>query len=363
MNDSAGRGDILYANIIDSVGDGVITLDKDGGIILMNPAAEEITGVSRRLAQGNPFPAMFKAEQQLIEMVEKTRSTGMTISDHDNIALKKPGVAVPVSATTSPLFTETGENVGTILVLRDLGNIRDLEQAVRQADRLSGLGTLAVGLAHEIKNPLGGIKGAAQLLEQELPEGSELKDYTRVMIKEVRRVNRIVEELLDLASPRKLELSSVNLHKILGDILVLQKRVTGKGITFRQQFDPSIPPILADEALLTQLFLNLIKNSIEAVGESGTIQVASRVVSDYTMTHNWERRSRIVAIDVADDGPGIPMEQIDHLFTPFYSTKTKGTGLGLAICQKIVSDHRGMIKVDSDPGRGTTFTVMLPLIH
>lgn len=364
MNDTQSTARIFYANIIDSVGDGVIALDAARQVTLMNPAAEEITGVSRRLAQGNPFAAVFKGEQLLIEMVEKTAATGMTISDHENVVLKKPGHATPVSATTSPLLLETGEQAGTILVLRDLANIRDLERAVRQSDRLSALGTLAVGLAHEIKNPLGGIKGAAQLLEQELPEGSELRDYTRVMIKEVRRVNRIVEELLELASPRKIELGRVNLHKILGDILVLQKRTAAvNNITFRQQFDPSIPPILADEALLTQLFLNLIKNAVEAVGELGTVQVASRVVSDYSMSHNWERRSRMVAIEVSDDGPGMGKEQLEQLFTPFFTTKTKGTGLGLAICQKIVSEHRGMIKVDSDRGHGTTFTVMLPLIQ
>ncbi|HTG81007.1 MAG TPA: ATP-binding protein [Geobacteraceae bacterium] len=364
MSDARSRTDILYANIIDSVGDGVIALDASGQVALMNPAAEEIAGVSRRLAQGNSFAKVFKGEQLLIEMVEKTATSGMTISDHENVVLKKTGHATPVSATTSPLLLETGEQVGTILVLRDLANIRDLERAVRQADRLSALGTLAVGLAHEIKNPLGGIKGAAQLLEQELPEGSELRDYTRVMIKEVRRVNRIVEELLELASPRKIEFGRVNLHKVLGDILVLQKRAArDKKITFRQQFDPSIPPILADEAHLTQLFLNLVKNAVEAVGEAGTVQVASRVVSDYSMSQNWERRSRMVAVEVSDDGPGIDKELLEHLYTPFFTTKAKGTGLGLAICQKIVSEHRGMIKVDTDPGRGTTFTVMLPLIQ
>ncbi len=364
MTDRRNNPDIFYANIIDSVGDGVIVLDAAGHITLINPAAEEIAGVSRRQAQGNSFTALFKGDQLLIEMVEKTAATGMTISDHENVVLKRGGHATPVSATTSPLLLETGERIGVILVLRDLTNIRDLEQAVRQADRLSSLGTLAAGLAHEIKNPLGGIKGAAQLLEQELPEESELRDYTRVMLKEVRRVNRIVEELLDLASPRKIKLDRVNLHKTLGDILLLQKRgAAGKNIAIRQQFDPSIPPILGDEALLTQLFLNLIKNAVEAVGDEGTVQVTSRVVSDYSMSQNWERRSRMVALEVSDDGPGIPPEQMEHLFTPFFTTKAKGTGLGLAICQKIVLEHRGMIKVESDRGKGTTFTVMLPLIQ
>jgi len=353
-----------YANIIDSVGDGVIVLDTGGLVTLLNPAAEEIAGVSRRQAQGVDFNALFKGEDILLEMVNKTSATGMIISDHENIVLKKPGRLIPVSATTSPLLMANGEQIGTILILRELTNIRELEEAVRQADRLSSLGALAAGLAHEIKNPLGGIRGAAQLLERELPDNADLRDYTRVMLKEVQRVNRIVEELLELASPRKLELTKVNLHKILGDIVLLQKRtVDERRVTFQQQFDPSIPPILADDALLTQLFLNLIKNAVEAVGEAGLIKVTSRVLSDYSMTQKGERRSRMVAIEVSDDGPGIRKEELDHLFTPFYTTKAKGTGLGLAICHKIVAEHRGMIRVESETTKGTTFTVMLPLIQ
>ncbi|KAF0218861.1 MAG: two-component system NtrC family nitrogen regulation sensor histidine kinase [Geobacteraceae bacterium] len=364
MNGGENHLKEYYANVIDSVGDGVIVLDKQGMVTLINPAAEEITGVSRRHAQSAPFSDIFKGEAILLEMVSKTAATGMTISDYENIVLKKTGHLTPVSATASPLLLASGEIIGTILVLRDLTNVRELEETVRQADRLSTVGTLAAGLAHEIKNPLGGIKGAAQLLEREIREDSELRDYTRVVLKEVERVNKIVDELLDLASPRKLALAPVNLHKILGDIIILQKGVfADKRITFQQKFDPSIPPILADEALMTQLFLNLIKNAVEAVGETGQIKVVSRVWSDYSMTQKGERRSRMVAIEVSDDGPGIKKEELEQLFTPFFTTKAKGTGLGLAICQKIVTEHRGMIKVDSDPGKGTTFTVMLPLIQ
>ncbi|ABB32781.1 signal transduction histidine kinase, nitrogen specific, NtrB [Geobacter metallireducens RCH3] len=354
----------FLATIIDSVGDGVIVIDLGGRITLMNPAAEEIIAISRRQAMGHPFAALLGSQEILVDMVAKTAATGMTISDNENIVIRKAKQLTPVAVTTFPLLRQDGEPIGTILMLRDLTNIRELEDAVRHADRLSTLGTLAAGLAHEIKNPLGGIKGAAQLLEMELPPESELRDNVRVVVREVDRVNRIVEELLALSSPRKLQLTKVNLHKILGDIVTLRKRATeGKSVTFQQQFDPSIPPILADEGLLTQLFLNLIKNAVEAVDERGTIRVASRVLSDYSMTPKGERRSRMVAVDVRDDGPGIPREQLEQLFTPFFTTKAKGTGLGLAICQKIVTEHRGMLKVESDPGTGTTFTVMLPLIQ
>jgi two-component system, NtrC family, nitrogen regulation sensor histidine kinase GlnL len=353
-----------YANVVDSFGDGVIVLDETGAVTHVNPAAEELAGISQRQAKGAFFRDIFKGEAQLNELVEKTIATGMSFSDHENIVLKRNGKLTPVGASTSPLLSSAGERIGTIVLLRDLTNVRELEEAVRNADRLSSLGALAAGLAHEIKNPLGGIKGAAQLLEMEFPEKEELREYIRVMLKEVQRVNVIVEELLALASPGRLKQGKVNLHRVLSDIVLLQKRATdGRDISIHQNFDPSIPPILADEALLTQLFLNLIKNAIEAVGEPGVVKVTSRVLSDYSMTQKGERRARMVAIEVADNGPGITPDVLENLFTPFFTTKSKGTGLGLAICQKIVSEHRGMIKVDSDPLRGTVFTVMLPLIQ
>ena len=352
-----------YANIVDSVGDGVLVTDREGIVTLMNPAAEELTGMSRRQVQGHPFRVFFGEARILVEMVERTAATGMNISDYENVMLMTGGHPTPVSAATSPLLLGGGERIGVILILRDLTNVRELERAVRQSDRLSALGTLAAGLAHEIKNPLGGIKGAAQLLERELSEENEMREYTRIMLKEVSRVNRIVEELLALTSPRKLKMEAINLHRIVGDLVKLQRQaVDDRKVVIQQQFDPSIPPFLADEELLTQLFLNLIKNAVEAVGDVGLVRISSRVHADYRMTQQGERRTRMVAVDISDDGPGIPIEQQEQLFTPFFTTKATGTGLGLAICQKIVSEHRGLLKVQSSPGKGTVFTVMLPLI-
>jgi len=355
--------DGYYATVIDSVGDGVIVVGRDGLITLCNPAAEEITGCSRRQALGAQFEKLFSHETTLLEMVAKTIRTGITISDHENVVVRSIGRITPVAVTCYPLMLADGENIGAILTLKDITYIRELEAAVRQADRLSTLGTLAAGLAHEVKNPLGGIKGAAQLLERELTEDSDLLEYTRVMIRETDRIDHIIRELLELASPRGLKLKPVNLHRVLGDILLLQKQaVAERDISVVTQFDPSIPDIMADEQMLTRLFLNLIRNAIDALGDTGQLKVTSRVLSDYRMAQN-ERRSRMVALEVSDDGPGIPQDDLENIWTPFFSTKSTGTGLGLTICHKIVAEHRGMIKVESDPGHGTKFTVLLPLVQ
>jgi len=355
--------DDYYATVIDSVGDGVIVVGSNGLITLCNPAAEQITGFSQRQSLGVKFHKLFALETTLIEMLEKTMRTGITISDHENVVVRSTGRITPVAVTCYPLVEGSGENIGAILTLKDITYIRELEAAVRQADRLSTLGTLAAGLAHEVKNPLGGIKGAAQLLERKFEPASEFLEYTQVMIRETERIDHIVRELLELASPRLLKLEKVNLHKILGDILLLQKQaVSGREITFSQHFDPSIPDIMADEEMLARLFLNLICNGLDAMENGGRLTVSSRVLSDYSMTQN-ERKSRMVAIEVCDDGSGIRHEDLENIWSPFFSTKSSGTGLGLTICHKIVSEHRGMIKAESDPGHGTKITVMLPLVR
>ncbi|MBT1073506.1 two-component system sensor histidine kinase NtrB [Pelotalea chapellei] len=352
-----------YATVIDSVGDGVIVVDQERVITLCNPAAEEITGFSRRQVVGISFEKLFAQETTLLEILTKTIRTGITISDNDNVMIRTTGKVIPVGVTCYPLTLPNGENIGAILTLKDITYIRELEATIRQADRLSTLGTLAAGLAHEVKNPLGGIKGAAQLLEQELGEDSDQRECTGVILRETDRIDRIIRELLDLASPRRLKLAPVNLHRVLADILQLQKHsVMDREISIVANFDPSIPPLMADGEMLTRLFLNLILNSMEALGESGRLTVTSRVLSDYRMAQN-ERQSRMVAVEISDTGPGIAPEDLENIWTPFFTKRSGGTGLGLTICHKIVSEHRGQIKVESSLNHGTKFTVLLPLVQ
>jgi two-component system nitrogen regulation sensor histidine kinase GlnL len=269
-----------------------------------------------------------------------------------------------VSVSVSPIYTDRGEHEGVVLILRDLSRVRELEDTVKQADRLSMLGTLAAGLAHEIKNPLGGIKGAAQLLAMELGSESPLKEYTVVMIREVERVNSIIEELMDLARPRPPQLGEVDLAQILGDIVLFQKEAhRGKEIEFVLSLDPSIPPLRGDENLLTRLFLNLIKNAAEAIERKGRVEVVTKVASEYHLNKPGSRPVPFIVVEVRDNGRGMPEEELEKIFTPFYTTKNRGSGLGLATCQKIVNEHGGLLKMDSTPNEGTTCIVSLPFIR
>ena len=167
---------------------------------------------------------------------------------------------------------------------------------------------------------------------------------------------------MDIGNPRPAELEEVNLAAIIGDIILLQKEAArGQNIDFKIRVDPSIPPLQGDENLLTRLLLNLIKNAREAIERDGQVTVSTRISSEYHLTSPGSRPSPMVLVEIADTGCGIEKQELDRIFTPYFTTKAKGSGLGLAICQKIIEDHRGFLKIESRPGEGTTVTVSLPL--
>jgi len=363
MNENQPPSSALYGMILDNVEDAVIALDQQGMISHFNPAAQTFTGISEKQSLGRSFVELFKHQTNLCALVETTMREGRSISDHETVKLhgRRPR---PVSVTVSPLLTAAGQQQGVVLIMRDLTQVRKLEAAIHRADQMAMVGTMAAGLAHEIKNPLGGIKGAAQLLQMELEAGSELIEYPRVMIREAERINTIIEELLDLAKPRKPKIEQVNISQILDEIMLLQKQALAeRNISFQLNLDPSIPPTYADRDLLIRLFLNLIKNAGEAVENGGEIIIESRIDSEYHLSGPGGRSVPLVMISIIDNGAGIPPQELERIFTPFFTTKTGGSGLGLAICQKIITDHGGYLKIVPRSEGGTEVKVSLPLLR
>ena len=363
MNKEQPPSSTLYEMVLENVEDAVIALDQQGQISLFNPAAQIYTGISEKQSLGRSFVELFKRQKNLCSLVQTTLTEGRSISDHETVKLL--GIRPrPVSVTVSPLLTAEGIQQGAVLVLRDLTQIRKLEAAVQRADQMAMVGTMSSGLAHEIKNPLGGIKGAAQLLQRELEDGSELIEYPRIMIREVERINTIIEELLDLAKPRQPKIELVNISQILDEIMLLQKQaLTKQQISFQLNLDPSIPPTFGDRDLLIRLFLNLIKNAGEAAPRGGEIIIESRIDNEYHLSRPGGRAVPLILITISDNGPGIFPEEMERIFTPFYTTKTGGSGLGLAICQKIITDHGGFLKIALRPEGGTSVKVSLPLVR
>ncbi len=355
-----------YVMILENIDDAVIAMNQEGIINLINPSAQSFTGRSEKSSIGKSFFECFAWQEALCALTRKVLDEGRSISDYETVTLQPQGIrrARPVSVTISPIFSTQGPQRGAVISMHDLTQVRALEESVRHADRLTMVGTMAAGLAHEIKNPLGGIKGSAQLLQMELGENAELKEYTQLIVRETERVNRIIEELLDLAKPRKACVESVNINKLLDEIVSLQKNsFHERGIQFRWQLDPSIPEIPGDPDLLSRLFLNLVKNACEATPDNTEIFLESRIDAEYHLSLPGTRPTPMVLIRVSAQGPGISQEELEQMFTPFYTTKSGGNGLGLPICQKIVTNHGGMLHYVKRAEGGTTAQVSLPLFN
>jgi two-component system, NtrC family, nitrogen regulation sensor histidine kinase GlnL len=349
-----------YEDLLGSLQDGIIIVESDGHIRSINQAAEELTGLSTQMFHGRPFEQLFPNDRSLQELVRKTMESGRTHTDFDGRLTRQDGSQVVISAVASLISDGTGQVRGTVLALRDQTGIRELEERLQRSDRLAALGTVAAGVAHEIRNPLAGLRGAAQLLEGEPDFPPALREYTSVIVKEVDRLGAIVERLLSFATPRGPVLRSCNLHEILDGLFFLERApLDAAKVTIQRQYDPQLPEILADPSEIQQLFLNLIRNGVEAMPGGGDLTVRTR----------YERSAKrcggrsVAVAEIIDQGSGFDSEVERRLFTPFFTTKERGTGLGLAICLRIVEDHGGAMEATGSPGRGSRFCVWLPLVQ
>lgn len=348
-----------YEDLLGSLQDAIIVIDPGGHIRSINQAAEELTGLSAQPLSGRPFEQVFANDRPLQELVRKTLESGRTHTDFDARLTRQDSSQVVVSAVASLISDAVGEARGVVLALRDQTRIRELEERLSRSDRLAALGTVAAGVAHEIRNPLAGLRGAAQLLDGESGFPPAFKEYTSVIIKEVDRLAAIVERLLSFATPRSPVLRPCNLHEILDSLLFLEQApLEARGVTVQRQYDPQLPEILADPAEVRQLFLNLIRNGVEAMPGGGELTLKTR----YERSSQRCRGLSVAVAEVVDQGCGIDPRIERQLFTPFLTTKDGGTGLGLAICLRIVEDHGGAMEATSQPGKGSSFRVLLPLV-
>lgn len=348
-----------WADVLASIEDGVVVLDRAGVVTDLNPAAEQLIGVSAQQAVGSEMSRLFTASAWVAELARGTLSEGTARRRGDG-PLAARGGELPVSAACSPVLDASGAVGGAVLVLHDLTLQRTFEATTRRADRLAGLGTIAIGLAHEIRNPLGGIKGAAQLLRGALHD-AELLHCADIIIREVERLDGLVEQLRELATPPRLRIESINIHRVLNDVLSLERQSPAwGGLVLRTAFDPSLPAVRGDRAQLTQVFLNLVKNAVEASGGTGEIALATRLDARFHIRRG-SGRERSLSVLVEDSGPGISDEHQAQLFSPFFSTKPRGSGLGLAVCHRIVTQHGGTITYEPRAGGGSSFRVTLPV--
>lgn len=354
------------ASLLDSMVDALILVDRDGTILYFNDEAERAFSISRTVATAHPFDQVLAGNPWLIKLIDRTLRTNSACTDRNATLRVGPDVTGrasehPVSAAVTPWHHSDGDYWGALVMLSDRSRVRELQRDLIRNDRLASLGTIAAGLAHEIKNPLGGIKGAAQLLEREI-KGTDQAELIQVILKESARVNSIVERLLRFGRPPAVEHQDVNLHVVLNEVVQLVAlSETGRDKHFEQIYDPSLPHVTGSHDALKQVFLNLIQNAAEASAPEGRIEISTRYTSDVALRDSGGSVRGFLQTSIRDYGCGIDPENLLRLFTPFFTTKEKGTGLGLVMSHQIIKEHGGFLTVESIPGEGTTFLVHLPL--
>ena len=348
--------------IMSNMRGGVIAVDPNGIITTINQEAISILGAH---TPGESFEML---EEHVAEMLRRTLADNQGMNDVEAVITGVDGENIPIAMSASAFSTADNTPIGAMVLLYNMTQIKRLESNVQRADRLSSIGTLAAGMAHEIKNPLQSIKTFTQLLPERFQDADFRNTFTAIVPPEVQRIDRIVSRLLDFARPKPVRFVPRYLHKIIRDVLALVENQTRKlCIEVNAVYPEENYEIVADDQQLHQVFLNLVLNAVDALKESEE----RRLVIELQYTQDRLPASGgatlfevpCAKVAVTDTGIGIPSENIDHLFNPFFTTKADGSGLGLSVVHGIVLEHGGQIDVTSTPGTGTTFTVTFPLIN
>ena len=342
----------LHERIVQSIRSGLITTDLEGNIYTFNTAAEEITGYKAEPMQGRTIFSLFANIEQSIVPSLEAATTGEQTPRYETDIITPEGFAVHVGYGISPLFSESGETSGLIITFQDLTEVRSMEESVRRKDRLAAVGRVAAGLAHEIRNPLGAMRGAIQVLQSQTPPDTAQASLMEIILRESDRLNKIITNFLTYARPRVNNFSEIDVREAIQDTFTLLKHspdvLDGHSFEFIAPENPV--PISADPTQLKQIFWNLARNSLNAMGGGGQLTVE--------LVKLPNKRIQII---FADTGCGMSPEQVERLFEPFSDSTTGGTGLGLSIVYQIVRDHGGTINVRSRENDGTTITVELPV--
>jgi len=331
----------------------IILLDEESRIVYLNPAAENLFGLSKTNLLGHPLQHAFTHTEQLFNTIQLALAEHASHIEHDlTLGTSAHAGKYHLSCTATPL------QAGTYALLLEFHTIDRPLKLAREAqmlDQTQANRLLLRNLAHEIKNPLGGIRGAAQLLEHEL-EKPALREYTQVIIQEADRLRALLEKLL---TPQHApHFSALNIHEVLERVRSVVLAELSIGLRIQRDYDTSLPELTGDKEQLIQVFLNLVRNAAQALQGEGTIVLQTRIARQVTLMK--KRHPLALMVRVIDNGPGIPANLRDKIFYPLVSGRADGHGLGLTLAQDFISQHHGSIEFDSEPGR-TCFSVVLPL--
>jgi len=341
----------LWESTFNAIRDGISVHTRDLRVIQANEALGRLLGVPReQLLQNHCCMVMLGRDTPLPNCADLRATSDVPCQVTE--VIERPNGQI-LRVTVDPLLDEEGRVYGTVHVVSDITEQVLLERRMARAEQLALIGEMAAGLAHEVKNPLAGMKGALEIILEDLPEESPHRSVLRHVLEEVQRINRIITDLLDYARPRPPAHVRTDLNRLVEHVVSATRvqLANNHHITLEFQPAPELPSLIADPDELQKVVLNLLLNAIQAVREDGHVLVRT----------SYDPQERAIKLSVTDNGEGIPPENLDKIFRPFFTTKKRGTGLGLATCQRIVTGYGGTITVTSEVGKGSTFTVTLPL--
>ncbi len=354
--------DRFFRHLVFNLRTGVLAITRDGRVAAINDIGYRVLGLAARPGDiGRPFAEVLHDCPEVARILQQ----GFDSNDLPNRAemrLRKTGRAMGYSL--SPILDDEGQKIGATLFFKDLTRVEQLEERERLRDRLAALGEMAAAIAHEVKNPLASIEIAAGVLKRQLLDRSDALEALDDIIKEAKMANAIVVEVLEFVRPIQLQVERVAVDEALKDAITLAEGKQARGaVSIDMEIGRDVPQLLADPHQLRQLFSNLIANAFEALGGEGHVTIkATLLPGDDEPNAEIEPPVPQVVVEVRDTGPGIAHDDLERIFSPFFTTKPQGTGLGLAIVRKVVDAHDGHIDAISAPGRGATFRVTLPLV-
>jgi two-component system nitrogen regulation sensor histidine kinase GlnL len=345
----------IQNTLIDSLNTAVLILDRDLHLISINPAGEMLFATSARLALNIAFERLLLDSTDFIEALQHALSDRHPYTEREIQLKLHNGQNLTIDCTVTPVDDDDSCPAGLLLEMTQVDRQLRIAREENLLTQNHTVRMLVRGMAHEIKNPLSGLRGAAQLLERELNDIT-LKEYTQVIIDEADRLQNLLNRMLGPNTPPRMQ--QINIHTVLERVYTLAQAEVSDDITIIRDYDPSIPEVTADPELLIQAILNIIRNAIHAVGEQGQIIIRSRTQRQVTIGQHRYRLA--VRIDIIDDGPGIPATISDTIFYPMVTGNPEGTGLGLPISQSLINQHGGLIEC-SRQSQDTVFTIFLPL--
>ena len=341
---------------------GVIAFRRDGTLALMNDEAYRIFALTRQASDlGRPFvdvlrerPAIIRVLSSAFELSHLPNRAELRLKDLDRV----------IGYTLSQVRDDLGNPIGAVMFFKDLTQVEQLVERERLRDRLASLGEMAAGIAHELKNPLAGIEVMASLLRRQVQNAPAAQSLVADIISEAKLANSIVVEMLEFVRPVRLQMERIDMSEVLQQSVTLAESKVRRGdVEVRTDIERGLPMIEGDSHQLAQVFTNLLANALEALEGKGLVLIKafpSAIEADPTLVGEQPPTPTVV-VDVADDGPGLPVDARDRIFDPFFTTKPQGSGLGLPIVRKIVDAHDGRIDVHSEPQKGTRFRVTLPV--